>query len=123
LKEIHMAKPFVGSIRIRMHADKGVTLDRGIATSTLTAGDVDKILELSLEAATANKAGLDRWSFYVRGESENLKGDTIDPKVVRKALASGLKPTLVAAKFGKPAVWIQPDLAPKAKTTKYVDIA
>ncbi len=118
-----MAKPFVGSIRIRMHADKGVTLDRGIATSTLTAGDVDKILELSLEAATANKAGLDRWSFYVRGESENLKGDTIDPKVVRKALASGLKPTLVAAKFGKPAVWIQPGLAPKAKTTKYVDIA
>jgi len=121
-------RTFEGTVRVRFDAETArVFLDRGIASSTLTAADADKIVEVAVEAAIKNKAGLDRWSFYVRGESEKLPSDPkakLDPKLVQKALKAGMKASIVLAKFGKPACWVQPDAPAKAaKVSKFTDLA
>jgi hypothetical protein len=120
-------RAFEGTVRVRFDAESGrIFLERGNKDSTLTAMDADKIAKIALDGATAHKAGLDRWSFYVRGENEKLDDPkaTLDPKVVAKALKAGIKPTLVAAKWGKPALWLE-DATAKAsvKVSKYQDLA
>jgi hypothetical protein len=119
---------FEGTVRVRFDAEGGrVFLDRGTKDSTLTAADVDKITAVAVDAAIANKARLDRWSFYVRDENEKLGDDpkaTLDPKVVAKALKAGLKPSLQLARFGKPAIWLEPETTKATvKVSKYQDLA
>jgi hypothetical protein len=121
-------RAFEGTVRVRFDAESGrIFLDRGTKDSTLTAMDADKIAKIALDGATANKAGLDRWSFYVRGENEKLGTDpkaTLDPKTVAKALKAGLKPSLVAARFGKPALWLEDETTKASvKVSKYQDLA
>ncbi len=120
-------RTFEGTARVRFDVEANrVFLDRGIAGSTLTASDVDRIVEVAVEAATKQKAGLCRWSFYVAEASEKLAKDAkvISPVAVTKALKAGFKATLVAAKWGKPAVWITPAMtSTKAKVSKYQDLA
>jgi hypothetical protein len=122
------ARPFEGTVRIRLNAETNTLfLDRGVQGSTLTASDANEIAAKVVEAATKHKAGLNRWTFYVKGESEKLgsESDAILPaSAVAKALKAGYRVTLRAVKWGKPSLWLVPaDDAPKAKTTKFVDIA
>jgi hypothetical protein len=120
-------RTFEGTLRVRFDAESNrVFLDRGIAGSTLTAADADKIAQVAIEAAIKNKAGLDRWSFYVKDASEKLPKDPkakLDPKEAQKALKAGFKANVVLAKFGKPALWIVPEVQKQAKVSKFTDLA
>lgn len=117
---------YEGTFRIRLHADKGITLDRGVSSSTLTAADVNKALELMLEHATKNKCGIDRWSLYIPEVSEKLSRD--DKQLpVAKVKAAMKDPnndvTLSAAKFGLPRINIAPKVTVTKRQSKFVDIA
>lgn len=120
-------RTFSGTVRVRLDTEAGrVFLDRGVAGSTLTADDAAKILAIAVDAAKANKVGLDRWSFYVKGESEKLPKDpkaTLPVTAVAKALKENFKVSLRAAKWGKPAVWLLPDTPTPAKVSKFQDLA
>lgn len=123
-----MPKAFEGTVRVRFDAETArVFLDRGVKSSILTAADADQITKIALDAAIANKARLDRWSFYVRDENEKLGKDnkaTLDPKVAIKALKAGWKAKLVLARFAKPAIWIEPENAVRAaRVSKFTDLA
>jgi hypothetical protein len=121
-------RAFEGTARVRLDAASGrVFLDRGVAGSTLTAADVGQIVSISLEAAQKHKAGLDRWSFYVRGENEKLPQNEpkaqLDAKVVAKAIKSGMIPELRLGNFGKPVVWFDTEKpVATAKVSKYQDL-
>lgn len=122
------SRPFEGTVRIRLNPETGlVYLDRGVQGSTLTAADAELIATTVVEAATKHKAGLNRWTFYVRGESEKLGKDPAKPlpvAAVKKALKEGYKVSLKAVKWGKPSLWFTPaDEAPKAKSSSIIDIA
>ena len=124
-----MPKAFEGTVRVRLDTETArVFLARGVKSSTLTAADADQITKIALDAAIANKARLDRWSFYVRDENEKLGKDpkaTLDPKVAIKALKAGWKARLVVASYyGAPAIWIEAENAERvAKVSKFTDLA
>lgn len=122
------SRPFEGTVRIRLNAETNTLfLDRGVQGSTLTAADANEIANTVMEAATKHKAGLNRWTFYVRGESEKLGKDPdkqLPVAALKKALKEGYKVTLRAVKWGKPSLWLVPaDEVKPAKSTKFVDIA
>ena len=117
---------FEGTLRIRLHADKGITLDRGVKESTLTAGDAAQIAVIMVEAAANNKVGIDRWSLYIPEVSEKLAKD--DKQLpVAKVTAALKNPnnevTISAAKFGLPRMVIAPKVTTVKKASKYIDIA
>jgi hypothetical protein len=111
---------YEGTVRVRNHADRGITLDKGVAGSTLTAADATKILEIMVKAADERKVGIDRWSLYIPSVNENVKGEQLATSAVKKALKDGAKPTLMAAKFGKPCIKLATG-QPTAKSTKFGD--
>jgi len=117
---------FEGTLRIRLHADKGITLDRGVKDSTLTAADAAQIASIMVEAAAKHKAGIDRWSLYIPEVSEKLSHD--DKQLpVSKVVAAMKDPnndvTISAAKFGLPRMVIAPKVTTIKKASKYTDIA
>ena len=117
---------YEGTLRIRLHADKGITLDRGVKDSTLTAADAAQIARIMVEAAAKHKVGIDRWSLYIPQVSEKLAKD--DKQLpVSKVVAAMKDPnndvTICAAKYGLPRINIAPKVTTVKKTSKYVDIA
>jgi hypothetical protein len=117
---------FEGTLRVRLHADKGITLERGVKESTLTAADVGQIATIMVEAATKHKVGIDRWSLYIPEINEKLsKDDKTLPvaKVVAALNNPGNEVTLVAARFGLPKVVVAPKVTTIKKASKYIDIA
>ena len=120
-------RTFSGTVRVRLDTEAGrVFLDRGVAGSTLTADDATKIVTIAVEAAKTHKVALDRWSFYVKGESEKLPEDPKAPlpaAVVAKALKENFKVSLRAVRFGKPAIWLLPDTPTPVKVSKFQDLA
>ena len=70
-----------------------------------------------VEAAKKHKASLDRWSFYIKGVSQNLgESKTMAATEIAKAMKAGHKPVIKAGKWGKPRLdLVNPD-APSTKT-------
>ena len=117
---------YEGTFRIRHHADKGITLDRGIAASTLTAADADKALEVMLENATKLKCGFDRWTLYIPGVNEKLaKGDKqISVAKVKAALKEdGNVVELHRGKYGLPKMVISAPTVVTKRVSKFTDLA
>ena len=56
---------YEGKVRIRLHPVKGIFLDKGVPTSTLTADDAETIMLTMVEAAKANNCGIDKWSMFI----------------------------------------------------------
>lgn len=124
--EIHMAKyaTFEGTLRIRSHAEKGVMLDKGVETSTLTAADAVTVLSKAVAYADANKMGLDRWSFYIPEVSQKLAKDAKHVTVaqVKAALKAGNVPTIRTGNWGKPVMTIaHPVKQTSTKASKFGD--
>jgi len=117
---------FEGTFRIRLHDDKGITFDRGISTSTLTAADVNKALEVALEHATKNKCGFDRWTLYIPGVNEKLQASDkqISVAKVKAALKEpGNVVELHRGKFGLPKVIIASPTKVTKRVSKFQDLA
>lgn len=115
---------FEGTVRVRIHPTKGLTLDKGVSGSTLTAADAGEILAKSLEAAAAHKVGFDRWSFYIPGVNEKLPKEqaTIPLATVLKH-AKGIEPRIRLGKFAKPVMVIADEPAPTTRKSAIIDIA
>ena len=97
-----------GTFSVIPHATKGVTLRAG--KGTLTAENANQALSASIEYADLHKVGLDKWTFYVEGESQKQpKADvTIPTAMVKKALKAGWDVTCEAAKWSKPRLTLRP---------------
>lgn len=97
-----------GSFSVIAHPVKGVCLRAN--KGTLDCGDADTALEASLTYADEHKIGLDKWSFYVEGESQKQpKTDVQLPtNVVKKALKAGWETTVEMGKWSKPRITLRP---------------
>jgi hypothetical protein len=121
-----MANSYEGTFRIRHHADKGITLDRGIAGSTLTAADVNLAMDKMLEAASSLKCGFDRWTLYIPGVNEKLGKD--DKQVSAAKVKAALKEAgnvveLHRGKYGIPKMVIGKETIVTKRVSKFQDIA
>lgn len=115
---------FEGTVRVRIHPAKGLTLDKGVSGSTLTAADAGTILTTSLEAAARHKVQLDRWSFYIPGVNEKLgKTDSLKISDVQAAVKAGKTPRVRLGKFGKPVLVLADEQTPTKRESKIIDIA
>jgi hypothetical protein len=117
---------YEGTFRIRHHADKGITLDRGISTSTLTAADADSALQLMLEHAANLKCGFDRWTLYIPGVNEKLSKDDkqISVAKVKAALKeAGNVVELHRGNFGVPKMVIAAPTTTTKRVSKFQDLA
>ena len=115
---------FEGTVRVRIHPSKGVTLDRGVAGSTLTAADAERIIALAREAGAKHKVGFDRWSFYIPTVNEKLaKNENLSLKDIDAALKAGKTPKVRLGKFAKPVLVLADDQAPTKRESKIIDIA
>lgn len=118
---------YEATLRVRLNPESAtVFLDRGIKTSTLTASDAEEVLALALKSCKDHGARLDRWTFYVPGLNEKLKGakDTLDPKAVAKvADEDGSEIRITLGKFGKPKMIIGQPLTPNKRKSKFIDLA
>jgi hypothetical protein len=115
-------RAYEGTVRIRLHPTKGITLDKGAEGSTLKASDAERILALSVEAAQKHKAVLDRWSFYVPGASEKLAKDAkgLQPSAMA---VQGATPRIRASRFGTPVLILAKDEPGQRAKSGIVDIA
>lgn len=121
-----MSSTYEGKFRIRLHADKGITLDRGDVNSTLTANDLDIALPKMLDAAAANKCGFDRWTLYIPGVNEKLSRD--DKQISLAKVKAALKEEgnvveLHAGKYGKPKMVIAKPTIVTKRVSKFQEIA
>ena len=117
---------YEGTVRVRLHEARGVMLDKGIATSTLTAEDTVKLVTAMVEGAKTHKVGICRWSLYIPDVSEKLpKAQAQIPvKAVEAALKDGAEATLKAGKWGSPTLILAAPRAAAAKSSKFIaDIA
>ena len=91
---------YSGTVNVRLHDTKGVTVTRGNKEATATAADVEQILNVAIEAAAANNTGLCRYCFYIPGVNEKLARDAkqIPLAKVKAAIKEGLKPLLLTQK-------------------------
>ena len=96
-----------GTFSVVPHPVKGVVTKKN--NGALTAADGLQAVEKAVAYAKANKVGLDRWSFYVAGESEKLsRGDLHTPTaVVEKALKDGRDVTVEFGKFSHPRITLR----------------
>jgi len=115
---------FEGKVRIRLHPAKGITLDRGIESSTLTAADAGQILDTMVAAADKHKVGIDRWSLYIPELAEKIaKDDKQLPVAKVKAYMDGTRePVLTVGKFATPRLVLASPVK-TVKQSKIVDIA
>jgi hypothetical protein len=106
-----------GTFSVVAHATKGVTLKGG--DGTMDAGDAEKALNASLAYATKNSVGLDKWSFYVEGESQKQpKSDiTLPVSVIEKALKKNFVVSVEAGKWSKPRLTLRPEGSTGKKAT------
>jgi hypothetical protein len=121
-----MANSYEGTFRIRYHADKGITLDRGNEQSTLTAADVNKAMEIMVDNATKLKCGFDRWSLYIPGVNETLGKD--DKQLPLSKVKAALKEAdnvveLHRGKFAKPKMVIGKETIVTKRVSKFQDLA
>jgi hypothetical protein len=115
---------YEGTVRIRMHPDKGIILDRGIASSTLTAVDAPVIFQKMMESAEVYKTGIDRWSLYIPELAEKMaKSDKQIPVAKIKPFLDGTRAvTLTVGNYGSPRLVLASPVK-VLKTSKIVDIA
>lgn len=113
-----MSRIYEGTVLLTVNAKGYLALGTGKA-AVRTAADAQWLLATALEAAEANSIGLDRWSFYVEGLNESLKGDSIPAAAVEKWAKAhkGHTVALDAAKWGKPRLTLRPKGSNKAGTT------
>ena len=110
-------RSFEGRFNVRLNKEAGVISLAKAIDGKYGAEDAEQVAKLVVEAAKKHKASLDRWSFYIKGVSQNL-GDSkvMAATEVAKALKAGHKPVIKAGKWGKPRLdLVNPD-APSAKT-------
>jgi|SRR4249920_2360342 len=113
-----------GTVRVRLHPTKGVTLAPGTEGSTLTAEDAAKILTIMVEGAMAAKCGIDRWSLYIPEAKVSKEAKQLPIAEVAKALKAGFKPRLRTGRFNQPCIVLgsEQDAAPKRKSN-IIDLA
>jgi hypothetical protein len=116
---------FEGTVRVRIHPSKGVMLDRGVAGSTLTAADAERIMALAREAGAKHKVWFDRWSFYIPTVNEKLaENENLSLKDIDDALKAGKTPRVKShKKYAKPVLVLADDQAPTVRKSKIIDIA
>jgi hypothetical protein len=115
---------FEGTVRVRIHPEKGIMLDKGISGSTLTAADAAKVLAIAIREAESRKVGLDRWSFYLPGESQKVPMSVkqIPLTLIVEAIRAGATPTIRKGPWNSPRMVIAKDGEVK-RESKIVDIA
>lgn len=115
---------FEGTVRIRLHPVKGIMLDRGAATSTLTAVDAPVIFGKMMEAADAHNVGIDRWSLFIPEIATAMaKSDKQIPIGKIKPLLDGSRAvTLTVGNYASPRLVLASPVR-TVKTSKIVDIA
>lgn len=111
---------FEGRFNILMDKEAGAIKLAKAAEGKYVAADAAKVAKVIAEAATKHKVGLDRWSFYIKGVSQELGDSKVLPAAkFAKALKAGHEPVIKAGKWGKPRLdLVNPD-APA--TTKQND--
>lgn len=115
---------YEGTVRIRLHPKKGITLDKGNDTSTLTAGDAEQILTTMVSAAKQHKVGIDRWSLYIPELAAKLAKDAaqIPPAKVESFMDGSKTAVVTTDKFGKPRLLLAAPIKTVRKSA-IVDIA
>jgi len=110
-------RSFEGRFNVRLNKEAGAISLTKAVDGKFGAEHAEDVAKLVVEAAKKHKASLDRWSFYIKGVSQNL-GDSkvMAATEVAKALKAGHKPVIKAGKWGKPRLdLVNPD-APSAKS-------
>jgi hypothetical protein len=114
---------FEGTVRIRLHPDKGITLDKGNSTSTLTAVDAPVIFGKMMEAAEKYGVGIDRWSLYIPEVATAMSdGKQIPIGKIKPYLDGSRAVTLIVGNYGTPRLLLASPVK-VIKTSKIVDIA
>jgi hypothetical protein len=115
---------FEGTVRIRLHPVKGIVIDRGTATSTLTAADAPVILGKMLDAAEAHGVGIDRWSLYIPEVATAMKKSEKQIPIgkIKPYLDGSRAVVLTAGNYGSPRLIVASPVK-TVKTSKIVDIA
>lgn len=120
---------YEGTVRVRLHPVKGITLDVGVAGSTLTATDAPAILTTMVEQSLERKVGIDRWSLYIPELAATMKADAkhITAAMVKPFLAeyaAGKREvTLTKGKWGKPRMLLALPLERTKKASAIIDLA
>lgn len=114
---------FEGTVRVRVHPEKGVMLTPGVEGSTLTAADADKLLNVMLEGATKHKVGIDRWSLFAPAITLPEGAKQVPAAEVVKLLKTGLKPRLRQGKWGKPCLVIAAEQESTKRKSSIIDLA
>ena len=110
-------RSFEGRFDVKYNKETGVISLAKAVNGKYGAEDAEQVANLVVDAAKKRKANLDRWSFYIKGVSQNL-GDSkvMAATEVAKAMKAGHKPVIKAGKWGKPRLdLVNPD-APSTKT-------
>jgi hypothetical protein len=116
---------FEGTVRVRIHPEKGVMLDKGVAGSTLTAADADKILALAIGAARQHKiTQFNRWSFYIPKVNEALPEGALHITLKDLENAKGTA-RLRSGRWQMPVLVVADaaEQTPTARKSKIIDIA
>jgi hypothetical protein len=114
-----------GTFSVSAHDTKGVTLISGKhfdgTQDHLTAPIA---VEAAIKFADTNKIGLDKWSFYVEGESQKRekKETQLPTSVWKKAEKAGYELTCEMGKWSKPRLTLRPKGGTKTTTKKIVTI-
>ena len=110
-----------GTFSVTEHASKGVTL----ITGKNFEGTQDHLtapiaVEAAIKFADTNKIGLDKWSFYVEGESQKRDKSEVQlpTSVWKKAEKAGFELTCEMGKWSKPRLTLRPKGG--TKTTKKI---
>ena len=107
---------FEGRFNVRLDKEAGAISLAKATDGKFTAGDAEAVAKLAVEAAKKHKAGLDRWSFYIKGVNQELgEAKTLKATELEKALKAGHQPIVKAGKWGKPRLDMVNPEAPSAK--------
>ena len=114
-----------GTFSVTEHASKGVTL----ITCKNFEGTQDHLtapiaVEAAIKFADTNKIGLDKWSFYVEGESQKRDKSEVQlpTSVWKKAEKAGFELTCEMGKWSKPRLTLRPKGGTKTTTKKIVTV-
>jgi hypothetical protein len=110
-----------GTFSVTEHASKGVTLITGKNfEGTQDCETAPMAVEAAIKFADDNKIGLDKWSFYVEGESQKRDKSEVQlpTSVWKKATKAGFELTCEMGKWSKPRLTLRPKGG--TKTTKKI---
>jgi ribonuclease I len=117
---------FEGTLKIRLHPVKGITLSKGDSNSTLTADDAASILKKMVSAAETHKVGIDRWSLYIPEVALSMTKDVkqLTLKQIKPFLeGTNHVPTVTQDRFKNPRLVLAAPMTVTKRKSNIIDIA